>query len=93
MRNPGGKKTDVWKRPRPSIYLKNFGIQFHSLDSFTPRDWKLPSFLRAPENYCAIIVIPLLNKQSQISLLIAERTSLWVNPIFIKYERATIFSI
>lgn len=41
--------------------------------------WKLASFLRASERYCAVIVSP----------LIAERTSLLVIPIFIKYRGTT----
>ena len=50
--------------------------------------WKLASFLRASERYCAVIVILLVNKQTQIYLLISERTSLWVILIFIKYRGA-----
>ena len=80
MRYPGGQKVDVWKTPLSSIFLKNFGIQF-------PLAWFLHSsgleivlLFRATKNYFAVIAIPLLNKQSQISLLIAERTSLWVTP-------------
>ena len=86
-----GKPHILW------VPWKTLGSRFHLLKSPAACNGKLTSFLKVQGGNSAVILISLVNKLSEISLLIAIRALWWVKtpsaPIFTKYTRAFIFSI